>query len=74
MPRCGWSFSAKPLRDGRGFLQIRRPRQILASDPHPPDSPGANVVRNFDPWCQAFDVKDGALSTSPGKARPNLVS
>ena len=57
-----------------GFGQVWRGRyrdaflqQIVASDPHSPDFLRANVVRNFDPWYQAFEVKDGALYLAPEK-------
>ena len=55
-----------------GFGQVWRGRyrdaflqQIVASDPHSPDFLRANVVRNFDPWYKAFEVKDGALYLAP---------
>ena len=57
-----------------GFGQVWRSkyrddylRQIVATDPHSPDFYRANVVRNFDPWYQAFNVQDGALYLAPEK-------
>ena len=35
-------------------------RQIMQTDPHSPDKARINeVLRNFDPWYKAFDVKAG---------------
>ena len=34
-------------------------RQRLLTDPHAPSNARANIVRNFDPWYPAFDVKPG---------------
>ena len=50
------------LRDG---LQ----RQLLLSDPHSPAKFRVNgIVRNFDPWYKAFDIKPGdALYLAPEK-------
>jgi putative endopeptidase len=55
-----------------GFGQVWRSkyrddylRTIVATDPHSPDFYRANVVRNFDPWYKAFDVKDGAIYLPP---------
>lgn len=49
-----------------GFAQVwrckmREPaqRQQLLTDPHSPCAVRASVVRNMDPWYQAFDVKPG---------------
>ncbi len=37
----------------------------LTTDPHTPGHFRPNVVRNFDPWYQAFNVTDGALYLPP---------
>jgi putative endopeptidase len=49
-----------------GFAQVWRCnqreaalRQQLLTDPHSPCPVRASVVRNMDPWYQAFDVKPG---------------
>jgi putative endopeptidase len=34
-------------------------RQRLLTDPHSPSEQRANIVRNMDPWYQAFDVQPG---------------
>jgi putative endopeptidase len=34
-------------------------RQRLLTDPHAPSNARANIVRNMDPWYQAFDVQPG---------------
>ena len=34
-------------------------RQRLLTDPHSPSEQRANIVRNMDPWYQAFDVRTG---------------
>ena len=34
-------------------------RRRLLTDPHSPSEQRANIVRNMDPWYQAFDVKPG---------------
>jgi putative endopeptidase len=66
--------AAPPVIDGMtadqrfylGFAQVwrckqREPalRQQLLTDPHSPCPVRASVVRNMDPWYQAFDVKPG---------------
>jgi putative endopeptidase len=55
-----------------GFGQVWRNKyrdaalqQQIATDPHTPGHFRPNVVRNFDPWYAAFDVKDGALYLPP---------
>jgi putative endopeptidase len=55
-----------------GFGQVWRNKyrepflqQILTTDEHTPGHFRPNVVRNFDPWYAAFDVKDGALYLPP---------
>jgi putative endopeptidase len=66
--------AAPPVIDGLtadqrfylGFAQVWRckqreaaQRQQLLTDPHSPCPVRASVVRNMDPWYQAFDVKPG---------------
>jgi putative endopeptidase len=34
-------------------------RQRVLTDPHSPNEYRANIVRNMDPWYQAFDVRPG---------------
>jgi putative endopeptidase len=34
-------------------------RQRLLTDPHAPSNARANIVRNMDPWYQAFEVQQG---------------
>ena len=55
-----------------GFGQVWRNKyrdaalqQQLTTDPHTPGHFRPNVVRNFDPWYAAFDVKDGDLYLAP---------
>jgi putative endopeptidase len=55
-----------------GFGQVWRNKyrdqalqQQIATDPHTPSHFRPEVVRNFDPWYAAFDVKDGALYLPP---------
>jgi putative endopeptidase len=55
-----------------GFGQVWRNKyrdaalqQQLTTDSHTPGHFRPNVVRNFDPWYAAFDVKDGALYLPP---------
>jgi putative endopeptidase len=55
-----------------GFGQVWRNKyrdpflqQILTTDSHTPGHFRPNVVRNFDPWYAAFDVKDGKLYLPP---------
>ena len=44
----------------RGKLREGAMRQRLLSDPHsPPEQRVNGVVRNFDPWYAAFDIKPG---------------
>ncbi|WP_199792324.1 M13 family metallopeptidase [Allosphingosinicella vermicomposti] len=40
-------------------------QQQLATDPHTPAPLRSLVVRNFDEWYKAFDVKDGKLYLTP---------
>jgi putative endopeptidase len=40
-------------------------QQLLTIDFHAPDRVRPNVVRNFDPWYAAFNVKDGKLYLPP---------
>ena len=39
-------------------------RQRLLTDPHSPSAQRAEIVRNFDPWYQAFDVQPARSCTS----------
>jgi putative endopeptidase len=55
-----------------GFGQVWRNKmrdaalqQQLTTDPHSPGNVRPNVVRNFDPWYQAFNVKNGKLYLKP---------
>jgi putative endopeptidase len=55
-----------------GFAQVWRNKyrdealkQQIAQGPHTPGHYRPNVVRNFDPWYAAFNVKDGALYLPP---------
>ncbi|TFI56559.1 M13 family peptidase [Sphingomonas parva] len=55
-----------------GFGQVWRNKyrdplllNILTTDPHTPGHFRPNVVRNFDPWYQAFNVRDGKLYLKP---------
>jgi putative endopeptidase len=55
-----------------GFGQIWRTKyrdpllqQLITTDPHTPGHYRPLVVRNFDPWYQAFDVRDGKLYLAP---------
>ena len=55
-----------------GFGQVWRNKmreaalqQQLTTDPHTPGQLRPNVVRNFDAWYEAFNVKDGALYLPP---------
>jgi putative endopeptidase len=55
-----------------GFGQVWRNKmreaalqQQLTTDPHTPGQLRPNVVRNFDPWYKAFNVKSGALYLPP---------
>jgi putative endopeptidase len=57
-----------------GFAQSQRDkaseaflRQLVATNPHSPSRFRVNTVRNFDPWYQAFGVRDGALYLAPEK-------
>jgi putative endopeptidase len=40
-------------------------QQLLTTDPHSPGNFRPLVVRNFDPWYQAFNVRDGKLYLPP---------
>ena len=55
-----------------GFGQVWRNKmrdaalqQQLTTDPHSPGTVRPNVVRNFDPWYKAFNVKNGKLYLKP---------
>jgi putative endopeptidase len=55
-----------------GFGQVWRTKyrdqllqQLLTVDSHSPSHIRPLVVRNFDPWYQAFDVRDGKLYLPP---------
>ena len=55
-----------------GFGQVWRNKmrdealqQQLTTDPHSPGNVRPNVVRNFDPWYAAFNVKNGKLYLKP---------
>ena len=55
-----------------GFAQVWRTKyrdqllqQLLTVDNHSPSHIRPLVVRNFDPWYQAFDVRDGKLYLKP---------
>lgn len=55
-----------------GFGQVWRNKmrdaalqQQLTTDPHSPGNIRPNVVRNFDPWYKAFNVKNGKLYLKP---------
>ena len=55
-----------------GFGQVWRNKmrdaalqQQLTTDPHSPGTIRPNVVRNFDPWYKAFNVKNGKLYLKP---------
>jgi putative endopeptidase len=57
-----------------GFGQVWRNKyrdaalqQQLTTDPHTPGHFRPNVVRNFDPWYRAFDIKEGKLYLPPEK-------
>jgi endothelin-converting enzyme/putative endopeptidase len=48
-------------------------RQQLLSDPHSPDKYRVDgIVRNFDPWYAAFDVKPGDKLYLPPKERVHI--
>ena len=40
-------------------------QQQLTTDPHTPGQLRPNVVRNFDAWYKAFNVRDGKLYLPP---------
>jgi putative endopeptidase len=55
-----------------GFGQVWRNKmrdaalqQYLLTDVHSPGTVRPNVVRNFDPWYKAFNVKNGKLYLKP---------
>ena len=55
-----------------GFGQVWRQKtreaalqQQITTDPHSPGQLRPNVVRNFDAWYKAFDVRDGKLYLPP---------
>jgi putative endopeptidase len=55
-----------------GFGQVWRQKtreaalqQQITTDPHTPGQLRPNVVRNFDAWYQAFNVRDGKLYLPP---------
>ena len=55
-----------------GYAQVWRNKyrdealkQQIATGPHTPGHFRPNVVRNFDPWYAAFNVKEGALYLPP---------
>jgi putative endopeptidase len=48
-------------------------RQILQTDPHPPDKARTNIVlQNFDAWYKAFDVKPGDKMYLPPDKRVRI--
>ena len=54
----------------RGKLREGALRQRLLSDPHsPPEQRVNGVVRNFDPWYAAFDIKPGDKLYLPPEQR-----
>ncbi|MEO5971975.1 MAG: M13-type metalloendopeptidase, partial [Sphingomicrobium sp.] len=43
-------------------------RSRILTDPHSPSPQRVSIVRNFDPWYQAFDVQPGQqLYLAPGQ-------
>ena len=56
----------------RGKMRPQLLQQVIASDPHSPESARAQAVRNIDGWYKAFNVKQGdKLYLAPEqRARP----
>lgn len=56
----------------RDFTAPDMQRQNLLSDVHSPSEFRANTVRNFDPWYEAFDVKEGDKMYLPPEKRVKI--
>ena len=57
----------------RSKTRDARARQLLMTDPHSPDNYRINgIVRNFDEWYRAFDVKPGDKLYLPPEQRVRI--
>jgi len=57
----------------RGKWRPEFQRQVMQTDPHSPDLARVNLVlRNFDPWYKAFDVKPGDKLYLPPEQRVRI--